>query len=172
MTQPAGKKVYVYGELYMSDEPPAGMPATGGGVVMTPEAPNDFPAPPSADGTAPAPEQNTTTPQAETQPEPAPGTTEPAGETQQPGTDAGEPVNTAPAGPPFPGELRRDDSQHTPDENVRLWQQAAANRGVSVGPVDGFFGPLTEAGVRAMQGTAGREQSGVIDEATWSLPWA
>lgn len=81
--------------------------------------------------------------------------------------------STPGAGPAWPGrDLYRNDHQHTPDTDVRAWQQAATALGANVGPVDGYFGPHTENAVRDLQARAGLPGTGVIDAATWALPFA
>jgi hypothetical protein len=49
---------------------------------------------------------------------------------------------------------------------IRL-QQALVNLGFNPGPVDGIFGPLTEAGVRAYQTARGLGVDGVVGPKTW-----
>lgn len=110
-----------------------------------------------------------------TVPDPATVPTMPDVPIEPPATDptvdptTGQPTEqpTEPAGPPYTGELRRDDHQHTPDEQVRTWQQAIADAGVDTGKVDGFFGPRTESGVITVQNACGLPATGVIDAETW-----
>lgn len=102
---------------------------------------------------------------------------DPAGPgTVDPSTDPGRPDPEAPLARPVPAPtgalpLSRNDAQHTPDDDVRAWQQAARDCGIEVGPVDGFFGPRTESGVIAAQNGAGLPATGAIDEATWPVPF-
>lgn len=144
------------------DPPPAGIgtpdPATGGAT--------DLPLPGEAAATD-LPEPGVDTPDvpvAGTDPTTA-GTD--AGPATDPAAGSG-PGTDADPGPAWPGRtLRRDAHQRTADPAVRTFQQAAADNGFTVGPVDGFFGPRTENGVRAVQAAAGLEQTGVIDADTW-----
>jgi hypothetical protein len=46
-------------------------------------------------------------------------------------------------------------------------QQTLTDRGFDPGPVDGAFGPLTEAGVRAYQESAGITVDGIVGPQTW-----
>ena len=90
-----------------------------------------------------------------------------------PGDAPAEPATTGADVPAWPGrELRRNDAQRTPDADVREWQQAASDLGFTgVGAVDGFFGPKTEAAVKALQERAGIDTTGVIGAGTWELPF-
>lgn len=49
---------------------------------------------------------------------------------------------------------------------VRRAQSILARNGYEV-PVDGTYGPSTEAAVKAMQDKHGLPASGVVDEGTW-----
>lgn len=54
-----------------------------------------------------------------------------------------------------------------PNENVRQMQQQLQAAGISPGPLDGKFGPLTEAAVRQFQRRAGLEQvDGIVGPKT------
>jgi len=53
-------------------------------------------------------------------------------------------------------------------EWVTYLQQLVIQAGHDPGPVDGDFGPLTEAGVRSFQTAAGLDADGVAGEATWA----
>jgi hypothetical protein len=53
-------------------------------------------------------------------------------------------------------------------ESVRLLQQLLTDRGHSPGPVDGIFGPGTEAAVRAFQQANGLAVDGVVGPNTWT----
>jgi peptidoglycan hydrolase-like protein with peptidoglycan-binding domain len=46
-------------------------------------------------------------------------------------------------------------------------QEALNERGFDVGEVDGIFGSLTEAGVRAFQEAQGLAADGVVGDMTW-----
>jgi peptidoglycan hydrolase-like protein with peptidoglycan-binding domain len=56
---------------------------------------------------------------------------------------------------------------------VAWLQQALAGKDVAIsfspyaGAIDGIFGPLTDAAVRALQGWAGVAVTGVVDDLTW-----
>lgn len=74
--------------------------------------------------------------------------------------------------PPFPGILRRDDRQKTPNAGVRQFQAQMLKRGwVSVGIADGFFGPKLESVVKRWQAVAGLTVDGEIGPKTWPTPW-
>jgi peptidoglycan hydrolase-like protein with peptidoglycan-binding domain/DNA invertase Pin-like site-specific DNA recombinase len=51
-------------------------------------------------------------------------------------------------------------------ERVRALQKRLRQAGVDPGPIDGRFGPRTEAAVRRFQGRQGLEVDGLVDEAT------
>lgn len=193
-TNDDGQQFRVTGDLTVTpaaaDQPPA-EPTDPAGGLGADVPPLDQPDP----GAQPAGEPGPAEPATEPAPEPGtdvPPAGEPGGPEQPAEQPAEQPVdpttaspdnggNTDPATgagptaggnwPPFPGELRRDDQQRTPDDNIRAWQQAAADNGITVGPVDGFFGPRTQSGVVALQNTSGLPLTGVIDEATWQAAW-
>lgn len=69
-------------------------------------------------------------------------------------------------------ELRRDSTEH---DWVKYLQGLLANRLASesdsgqirLSPVDGLFGPITEASVEFFQRREGLPETGVVDDATW-----
>ena len=50
---------------------------------------------------------------------------------------------------------------------VTYLQQTLIERGFDPGPVDGIFGPLTEAGVRAFQEASAITVDGIVGPETW-----
>lgn len=54
-------------------------------------------------------------------------------------------------------------------DDVTALQQALADQGYEVGEVDGIYGPMTEAVVRAFQDAEGLEPDGVAGPITWHL---
>jgi|ERR1044071_2983748 len=52
-------------------------------------------------------------------------------------------------------------------DGVRLLQQRLVAVGINPGPVDGKFGPKTEAGVKAFQEAMNLSVSGIADEGFW-----
>jgi len=59
--------------------------------------------------------------------------------------------------------LRRGDR----GKEVKALQKALNERGLNAGPVDGDFGPLTEAAVKALQKQAGITVDGIVGAETW-----
>ncbi len=53
-------------------------------------------------------------------------------------------------------------------EAVRELQQRLTDQGFDPGPIDGIFGPQTEAAVRAFQRAAGLEDDGIVGPWTWA----
>jgi peptidoglycan hydrolase-like protein with peptidoglycan-binding domain len=53
-------------------------------------------------------------------------------------------------------------------EDVKRLQQQLKDAGFDVGPVDGIFGPRTEAAVNAFRARHGLPQNGLWDESAWS----
>lgn len=52
-------------------------------------------------------------------------------------------------------------------DRVRLLQQRLVAVGINPGPVDGMFGPKTQAGVKAFQEAMNLSISGIADESFW-----
>ncbi len=52
-------------------------------------------------------------------------------------------------------------------DDVLAVQRALVARGFNPGPIDGIYGPRTEAAVRAFQQSAGLPATGVVDAATY-----
>jgi peptidoglycan hydrolase-like protein with peptidoglycan-binding domain len=104
-------------------------------------------------GTAPTTAATTTVPT--TTPRTTPTTTPAAA----PSTPAGKPLTI---GLPDTGKLRRVDTGPL----VRRLQRALKALGNDPGPVDGDFGPLTEAAVVAFQSANGLDQDGVVGPKT------
>lgn len=67
-------------------------------------------------------------------------------------------------------ELRRDS---TDSDAVRRLQElleiALRDSGVQLSPVDGVFGPITEASVIHLQGQNGLTADGIVNDATWAV---
>jgi len=79
----------------------------------------------------------------------------------------GSPLPEPAAGPqPYPGTPTRRASRAT--ARVKLIQGELLNAGLDVGPIDGSYGPRTEAAVRAFQKREGLEPDGIVAEATWT----
>jgi len=68
--------------------------------------------------------------------------------------------------PAYPGASTKRGS--SAKARVRLIQQALADKGYKVGPVDGDFGRMTDAAVRQFQGDAGEHVDGVVGPKTWT----
>lgn len=74
------------------------------------------------------------------------------------------PVNTVPAAP-----FLRPLTVGSVGTDVTTLQQTLTARGVYSGPITGYFGPLTAAGVRAYQALHGLEQVGLVGPMTRQL---
>jgi hypothetical protein len=62
-------------------------------------------------------------------------------------------------------------SRGSTGDPVRRLQRALASVGVDPGPIDGIFGALTDAAVRAFQGSHGLQVDGIVGPDTWgALP--
>lgn len=57
--------------------------------------------------------------------------------------------------------------QGSDGEWVEYLQQLLINEGIDTGPVDGIFGPLTDAAVREYQEREGLEVDGIVGPITW-----
>ena len=68
--------------------------------------------------------------------------------------------------PAYPGASTKRGS--SAKARVRLIQQALADKGYNVGPVDGDFGRMTDAAVRQFQGDAGEHVDGIVGPKTWA----
>lgn len=78
------------------------------------------------------------------------------------------PTNSPQVAPPLLRALALQDPRQE-GEDVQLVQQRLADLGYSqVGPVDGIFGPATDAGVRAFQQQQGLEVDGIVGPQTWA----
>lgn len=78
---------------------------------------------------------------------------------------------TRPSGKPsFPGEMKRNDKQASPNANVKKVQEQLNRKGQKV-TADGFFGAGTEKAVKAFQKSKGLEQDGRIGPKTWATLW-
>ena len=64
--------------------------------------------------------------------------------------------------------LRRGSNDAGPSGPVHELQRLLVERSISPGPVDGAFGPLTEASVRALQRSRGLVVDGVAGPRTWA----
>ena len=74
--------------------------------------------------------------------------------------------------PSFPGVLKRDDSQSSPNNGVKQFQARMIARGwASTGTADGFFGEKLESVVKRWQAVVGLTPDGVIGAKTWPTPW-
>jgi peptidoglycan hydrolase-like protein with peptidoglycan-binding domain len=77
-------------------------------------------------------------------------------------TDAFDPANFV--------TLYRDDTDADPASGwVSYLQQRLQDKGFDPGPIDGLFGPRTEAAVKAAQTWAGIKEDGVVGNATWGV---
>lgn len=75
--------------------------------------------------------------------------------------------------PAFPGTLRRNDAQKTPNPSLVLFQKQLIARGLTcVGSPDGLFGPKLESAVKAWQAKVGLGADGVVGPVTWPTPWS
>ncbi len=71
-----------------------------------------------------------------------------------------------PASNAYPGAVTRRGSKAT--ARVRRIQQALTDHGHKPGPVDGKFGPLTEAAVRGFQNAKGLTPDALVGPKTWA----
>ena len=71
----------------------------------------------------------------------------------------------AKAAPVYPGTVTKRGSKAK--ARVKVIQAQLAERNYNVGPVDGDFGPMTEAAVKAFQTDAGLEADGLVGPNTW-----
>jgi murein L,D-transpeptidase YcbB/YkuD len=69
--------------------------------------------------------------------------------------------------PSFPGILRRNDKQSTPNASVRWVEEQLRRLGLYAGDVDGYFGPMLEAAVKVWQRRHGLDDDGIIGKKTW-----
>jgi hypothetical protein len=74
-----------------------------------------------------------------------------------------QPVTDTPA---YPGVSTKRGS--SAKARVRLIQQALADKGYKVGPVDGIFGPMTHQAVWNFQNDAGEYVDGIVGPKTWA----
>jgi peptidoglycan hydrolase-like protein with peptidoglycan-binding domain/anti-sigma regulatory factor (Ser/Thr protein kinase) len=72
-------------------------------------------------------------------------------------------------GPPTSPMLMRGSGygQPTGSDDVRVLQRRLRHVGFAPGPIDGFFGPLTEGALRRLQAAAGLAPDGVLGPATY-----
>ncbi len=67
-------------------------------------------------------------------------------------------------------ELRRDSPEADWIRHLQqLLESTLRDSGIELSPVDGIFGPITEASVIYLQGQNGLPQTGVVDDATWAV---
>ena len=83
-----------------------------------------------------------------------------------PAAAAASPTFTAAQVPPYPGSSTRRGSKAK--ARVKQIQQALSDKGYNVGPVDGMFGPMTDAAVRDFQKDAGEYVDGIVGPKTWA----
>lgn len=74
-------------------------------------------------------------------------------------------VADAPELPDYPGVSTKRGSNAS--ARVRVIQQRLADLGYQVGPVDGDFGPMTDAAVKQFQTDAGEHVDGIVGPKTW-----
>jgi hypothetical protein len=67
--------------------------------------------------------------------------------------------------PSFPGELKRNDKQTSPNSNVKKVQEKLKVT------ADGYFGAGTEKAVKAFQKSKGLDQDGKVGPKTWQALW-
>ena len=79
---------------------------------------------------------------------------------------SGPPQTTQPAAvPPYPGQSVRKGSKAK--DRVKLIQRELKMLGYNVGPVDGIFGPKTDAAVKAFQTDQALTVDGIVGPITW-----
>lgn len=54
------------------------------------------------------------------------------------------------------------------DNDVKILQSALISKGFNPGPIDGIFGPITEAAVKAFQTSVGILSDGIVGTQTWA----
>ena len=82
-------------------------------------------------------------------------------------TPVDERLNAKPAAPKYPGTVTKRGSKAA--ARVKTIQSRLADLGYNVGPVDGDFGPMTEAAVKAFQADAGLVADGLVGPNTWAV---
>ena len=83
-----------------------------------------------------------------------------------PAAAAASPTFTAAQVPAYPGSSTKKGSKAK--ARVKQIQQRLADKGYNVGPVDGSFGPMTDAAVREFQKDAGEYVDGIVGPKTWA----
>ena len=81
------------------------------------------------------------------------------------GPPATKPASQPAETPKYPGKVTRRGSNAA--GRVRAIQQALNDKGHNAGPLDGKFGPMTEAACKRFQTAAGLEPDGLIGPKTW-----
>jgi murein L,D-transpeptidase YcbB/YkuD len=81
-------------------------------------------------------------------------------------------TSSSPSGKPaYPGELKRNDKQASPNANIKKAQEQLNRKGQKV-TADGFFGAGTEKAVKAFQKSKGLDQDGRVGPKTWETLWS
>lgn len=86
------------------------------------------------------------------------------------GGGTGASASSPAAKPSFPGEMKRNDKQSSPNANVKKMQEQLNRKGQKV-TADGYFGAGTEKAVKAFQKSKGLDQDGRVGPKTWATLW-